>query len=374
MSEGRTIYLLLDEVQNVEAWAPQLKFLVDTTAVRVMVTGSSSLEIERGRDSLAGRIQTLEMGPLLLREIMALRGWGDLAPYLPFNGLAPLKELQFWHALKQFGLDHREARQRAFGAFSERGAYPIAHARADRPWDELAALLNETIIRRVLQKDFLVQAVGIERNDLLLEEVFRLACRYAGQAPGQALYQRELKAALSLDSLKWQTILGYLKFLDGTLLLRLVAPVELRLKRAIGAGKLCLCDHALRAAWMQEIIPLDPIALERQPHTRDLAGHIAESAAGYFMKSIPDLELSHFPERTTEPEVDFVLTVGYQRIPMEIKYQSRITWDDTRGLRSFINKSVYNAPFGILITQLDDVVVDDPRIVCLPLSSLLLMR
>jgi hypothetical protein len=45
----------------------------------------------------------------------------------------------------------------------------------------------------------------------------------------------------------WQSVLAYLKFLDGTLLLRLIEPLELRLKKA-GPAKLCLCDHALRAA------------------------------------------------------------------------------------------------------------------------------
>ena len=76
--EGQSVFLFLDEVQNLDAWAPQLKFLVDTSAVRVMVTGSSSLRIEQGRDSLAGRISTLEMGPLFLREIAEIRtkdGW-----------------------------------------------------------------------------------------------------------------------------------------------------------------------------------------------------------------------------------------------------------------------------------------------------------
>jgi hypothetical protein len=33
-----------------------------------------------------------------------------------------------------------------------------------------------------------------------------------------------------------------------------------------------------------------------------------------------------------------------------------------------------NAPFGVLVTQSDDAAADDPRIVTLPLSSLLLLR
>ena len=371
--EGQSVFLFLDEVQNLDAWAPQLKFLVDTSAVRVMVTGSSSLRIEQGRDSLAGRISTLEMGPLFLREIAEIRNEGRLAPYLPVNGLAPLRERDFWLGLRDHGLTQRAERDMAFRAFSERGAYPIAHSHPDVPWDELADQLNDTVIRRAIQHDLRIGPRGAKRDEHLLEEVFRLACRYAGQSPKQALYLDEIKRSMNAN-IGWQRILAYLRFLDGTLLIRLIEPLELRLKRARGAQKLCLCDHALRASWLQEVIPLDASGLERQPHLRDLAGHIAESAAGYFLKSITSLDVAHFPERSAEPEIDFILTVGEQRIPVEVKYRTRIGWDDTRGLRSFIEKSVYNAPFGIIVTLTDEPATDDPRIVSIPLSTLLLLR
>jgi predicted AAA+ superfamily ATPase len=371
--DGKAVYLFLDEVQNLDAWAPQLKFLVDTSAVRVMVTGSSALRIEQGRDSLAGRLSTLEMGPLLLREILAIRREGALPGYLTNNGLAPLKDKDFWRGLRQHGMDHKELRDRAFSAFSQRGAYPVAHAFPDMPWEDLADLLNETVIRRAIQHDLRLGPRGVKRDENLLEEVFRLACRYVGQSPRQALYLDEIRRAMSAN-IGWQRVLAYLRFLDGTLLIRLVEPLELRLKRARGASKLCLCDHALRASWLQEVVPLDPPGLSAHPHLHDLAGHLAESIAGYFLKSITGLDVAHFPERAAEPEVDFVLTVGEQRLPIEVKYRSRIRWEDTRGLRSFIEKSVYNAPFGILVTASDEDATDDPRLISLPLSSLLLLR
>ncbi|MGB3061836.1 MAG: AAA family ATPase [Anaerolineae bacterium] len=371
--EGQPAFLFLDEVQNLDAWAPQLKFLVDTSAVRVLTTGSSALRIELGRDSLAGRLSTLDMGPLFLREILEIRGEGHIAPFLPFNGLAPLKDKNFWLALREHGMKHRILRDRAFQAFSERGAYPIAHAAAELPWDDLADLLNETVIRRAIQHDLRVGPRGARRDAQLLEEVFRLSCRYIGQSPKQSLYLDEIRRTLAAN-IGWQRILAYLKFLDGTLLIRLIEPLELRLKRARGPAKLCLCDHALRASWLQEVVPLHPGGLEQQPHLRDLAGRIAESTTGYFLRSITGLDVAHFPERASEPEVDFVLTLGEQRIPLEVKYRSTIRWEDSRGLRSFVEKSVYNAPFGLLLTLTDEPASDDPRIVSLPLSTLLLLR
>ena len=90
----------------------------------------------------------------------------------------------------------------------------------------------------------------------------------------------------------------------------------------------------------------------------------------YFLRSIINLDVAHFPQRGAEPEVDFILTVGEQRIPLEVKYRRRSEYSDTIGLRSFIEK-VHNAPFGVLVTLLDEQASDDPRLVSLPLSTLL---
>ncbi len=57
-------YLFFDEIQNLDGWSTQLKSLVDSASIKVVVTGSSALRIERGRDSLAGRISTVEAGVL----------------------------------------------------------------------------------------------------------------------------------------------------------------------------------------------------------------------------------------------------------------------------------------------------------------------
>jgi len=60
----------------------------------------------------------------------------------------------------------------------------------------------------------------------------------------------------------------------------LFLDMELRLKRRRSSSKICLCDHALRASWLQEIVPLDPTELRAHSHLTDLAGHLAESTLG----------------------------------------------------------------------------------------------
>jgi predicted AAA+ superfamily ATPase len=122
-------------------------------------------------------------------------------------------------------------------------------------------------------------------------------------------------------------------------------------------------------------VPLDRKTLIENPHLQDLAGHIAESIVGYCIGGLPHLDVAHFPERGSEPEVDFILTIGEKRIPLEVKYRNRIDMHrDTVGIRAFLEKTVYNAPFGILVTMPDGVPTNDPRIVPVSLPSFLLMR
>lgn len=367
-------YLFFDEVQNLSDWAPQIKSLVDHNSVHVVVTGSSALRIEAGRDSLAGRITTIELGTLLLREIAELRHGTALPALVGVNGLKKLTDPDYWREVQESGIRNANIRDVAFEAFSERGGYPMVHALKDLPWEDVADQLNETVIRRVIQHDLRIGERGRRRDAALLDELFRIACRYAGQSPSIATYVGELRSALRANVAS-QRIHTYLRFLNDTLLLRLIQPLELRLKKRKGNQKICLVDHGLRASWLQEVIPLSPDQLVANPHLTDLAGHIAESVVGAFLASMPALDIAHFPERATEPEVDFVLTVGERRIPIEVKYRRRVdTHRDTQGLRAFVEKAVYNAPFGLLITLDDGVQIPDPRIVPISMRSLLLMR
>jgi predicted AAA+ superfamily ATPase len=370
----KTAYLFLDEAQNVKSWDVQMKSLVDHARVRAMITGSSALRIAQGRDSLAGRIQSIEVGPLRLSEIAALRGMGTLQPAQVGNDWADWLRREFWRNLRESATHQAEVLDPAFSAFSERGAYPLSQTNPDVAWAEIADQLNETVIRRVIEHDLRIGERGRKRDQQLLEEVFRMACRYLGQAPNPATLAQEAKRTLQAN-VGSQRIRHYIEFLDSSLLIRAIQPLEIRLKKRRSYAKLCLCDHSLRAAWLQEIIPLDSTRLDAQPHLSDLAGHVAESTAGYYLASLSGLDVAHLPERGGEPEVDYIITIGEHRIPLEIKYRRALdSLRDTLGLRIFLEKAHNNAPFGLLISRDNDARVDDPRIVCLPLKSLLIVK
>jgi predicted AAA+ superfamily ATPase len=170
-------------VQNLGAWDVQLKSLVDHATVRVLVTGSSALRIGLGRDSLAGRIQPFEVGPLRLGEIAALRGFGDLPPAQDDNGTAEWLRQEFWSDLGEHARRHAGVLDRAYAAFSERGAYPLAQVQSAVPWPEIADQLNETVIRRVIEHDLRLGERGRKRDQQLLEEAQQTLHRPHEDAP-----------------------------------------------------------------------------------------------------------------------------------------------------------------------------------------------
>ena len=53
--------LFFDEIQHVHNWGAQLKSLVDNASVKVVVSGGLAMDERMGRDSLAGRISTIEV-------------------------------------------------------------------------------------------------------------------------------------------------------------------------------------------------------------------------------------------------------------------------------------------------------------------------
>ena len=170
--QGQHAYLFFDEIQHIRNWSNQLKFLVDSSAVKVVATGSSALRIEPGHDSLAGRMSTVEAGTAVaLTEIAEFRGMAPLAHFPTEESFGQFHRLEFWQELTEHGRRNAEARDQAFRLFSERGGYPVAHdpSQPATDWPTLAHRLNEGVIRPVLQHDLLIGPHGQDRDVAMLE-------------------------------------------------------------------------------------------------------------------------------------------------------------------------------------------------------------
>ena len=83
---GRNYYLLLDEVQKLSNWGEKIKTLYDHLNLKIIVSGSSSLGIKKGKESLAGRVIEWELKPLAFSEFLLFsskeKSWDNYKFYM----------------------------------------------------------------------------------------------------------------------------------------------------------------------------------------------------------------------------------------------------------------------------------------------------
>jgi predicted AAA+ superfamily ATPase len=371
-ARGEPVYLFFDELQNLHGWSGQLKALVDHVNARTLVTGSSALRIARGHDNLAGRVSTIELGPLRLSEIAGVRGLGDLPPFHCPDCRQAWSRRDFWHELNAHAKRHARVLKRAFSFFSDLGGYPVCHKPAvTGKVTALASQLVEDVVNKSLDNDPVRVGRGAQLDRRVIREVFRLVCRYAGQAVSTKELGSQITAVLG-SGIKHSAVEDSIQFLDDAMLIHRIPPLELLLKKQTNPAKLTLCDHFVRNAWLQETIPISPGGLAQATQAvATNAGHLVESIIGYQLTGIPTLEVAWFPERTNEPEVDFVLTLGLKRLPMEMKYQGGSRSGDRKGIAAFCSKPHYAAEFGLLITREESGDLNGST-VAVPASHLLL--
>jgi predicted AAA+ superfamily ATPase len=369
-------FLIFDEVQNLEHWSVEMKILADHSDANILVTGSSALKIAQGRDNLAGRMTTIELGPLRLWEIAGIRGVRGLTAYAPDAPLEKWKDRDFWLGLIAHGKKSAAARDQAFTFFSERGGYPLCHVEGSVPVStaEVRQQIVGEVINKTIEHDPGHKRGAAPLDPAFVRDVFRMVCRYAGQAVTPKRIADELQTLLKAPVTNAK-VSDTIQFLADSLLVYEVKPQEMLQKKQTHPSKLCVCDHFVRDGILQETLPLDPESLKGcNEAVSTQVGHVIESVLGYFLKGIPGVELAWFPERDKEPEVDLVLTIGTTRIPVEVKYRrDKPERSALAGIESFCSRPAYAAPFGIIVTQSFEGPIGD-KVIAVPASSFLLLR
>jgi predicted AAA+ superfamily ATPase len=180
---GKPAYLLFDEIQNLSDWSVQLKTLVDHTDVKTLVTGSSAMRLGEGEDNLAGRLTTIELGPLRLPEVAGIRRLRDLPPFANTAKLEDWKTRDFWLGLIAHGKKHAKARNEAFRLFSEFGGYPLCHSTTEQDINKIRQQVIDEVITKTIEFDPPHRARTNVLDAQFVRETFRLACRYAGESP-----------------------------------------------------------------------------------------------------------------------------------------------------------------------------------------------
>jgi predicted AAA+ superfamily ATPase len=286
---GKPAYLLFDEMQNLQQWSQQLKTIVDHSTAKVFVTGSSALRIQKGNDSLVGRLSSIRLGPLRLNEIAKLRSLEIVEPFSHPTKVMEWKNIAFWEELAEYGKQNAKAINSVFRYFSLYGGYPICH----KP-GVTVEMLGGQIVRDVVERTIGHEAAEGASEDIV-REVFNQVCIHTGERVATKHLRERIIRRLG-DNVSEKQILSALDFLEQTLLLCQLKPLQLLRKRSDGYPTLCLCDHFIRYAVTGEHVPLVVQELRiRDQAIATQAGHMMESVFGTYFSCLPCDSVATFP-------------------------------------------------------------------------------
>ncbi|MDR1858134.1 MAG: ATP-binding protein [Treponema sp.] len=262
----KEVVLAVDEVQKIPQWSSMVKLLWDEdtrkkTPVKVILTGSSSLLIQKGlHESMAGRFEVL------------------FCPHWNFS--------ECKRAFK-YGLDD----------FLFFGGYPGAAA-LKGDVERWARYIGSSIVEPVISRDVL-QMEDV-RKPALLRSLFTLGAAYSAQELSYTKILGQL-----LDAGNTVTLARYLELLDSAnILCGLPKYAANRLRMRQSSPRFMVYDTSL-------LIWAAGSARKRLLKMPEFGGHLAESAVGaYLLARGREEGFSVHWWREKEKEVDFVIEKG----------------------------------------------------------------
>jgi hypothetical protein len=353
-----------------ERWDEDVKHLVDTYPLRVMLTGSSSVLVSRGgRESLAGRTVTTDFTTFQFREVV--EAWAEIArrlpPPRPFQELFSLGDPRdLFEGLHSLQSQQKHSLRRHLEKYYNRGGYPRLY-NGEIDDDLWADYLTETIFERVLGVD--VPDLFPVRNPQLLRWLYVEVARSTGQEIAQTRLAEDANAAGFRTS---QPHMGnYLHYLADALLIREFRRYPLTKRVNVRApAKITLTDLGARNAVFRGA----PSLWESPP---EIVGPLIETLVQSVIRG-PNLQVHFFRDhlnpkdrRTALCEVDFVPEhLSGAVVPIEVKFRRSISPNAFAGLIAFMRR--FKPAYGIMVTRDSYEWRDDLKVLCVPVLEFLL--
>ncbi len=287
--------------------------------IKLFVTGSGSFDIKVLISKyLVGRAVSFELFPLNFQEFLLWKA-KDLAKI----------HREWREEITEFirgeKIELEKAFEREFRALLEEflifGGFPEIVKEEDV---DMKIELLKNLYRMYLEKDvfFFLRVRHLEK--------FREMMRYLAFSSGNILQVSSLMSDLKMD---YKTVDSYLSILVNSYIIRLVSPFYKNLVTEIKKSrKVYFVDPGFRNSILNNFTPLN---------ARTDRGQILEN---FVLNEFRDFEMKYW-RTTSKSEVDFVLFVNNEVIPIEIKSFGKIK----RSFRSFL--STYKPSRAIVFTE-----------------------
>lgn len=354
--EGLTPPVFLDEAQKCPAVFDAIKQRVDQRRIpgQFLLSGSANfLLLKRVAESLAGRSVRLFLRGISVRELLGRVG---TRPHLT----ECLKARSAKNLLERCYATCREVpfppadwvRRIVLGRFPE--------LVASRRSENFRISWMEGYIDAFIEKD--LPDLGDVRSRLEFRRFWKVAAGASGQA-------QDLSALGSALGISYHTAARYLALLEqGCHLFRLEPYYANVGKRLTKSPRLFSEDTGLG-------LFLAGIRGREQFEASDRRGYWLENFAVSELKSTVEIFFpgtSLFFWRThAGAEVDLLIEEGRRLLPIEVKWSSRPTRAECKGMESFLSLFKSQAPFGLVACGVSEPFLLTQRIVAVPLAWLL---
>ncbi len=328
VSESGIIYIFFDEVQYLENWQYYVKKYYDRNyPIKFIISGSSATLIRKGTESLMGRTVEETLFPFSFKEFFEYNTKEKVKP-LPINQLDMLYSKKYETRAKIM-----------FEKYLLRGGFPnIFDIEETGIWQKL---IKEDIIDKAIYRD-IASLYDIKKPELLEKLLY-----YTAGITGQILNVSNISNSIGLSREYINTYMHYLKSAFIVFTLRKYAK---SIEKTIRSNeKVFLLDSGLINALLNKT-KIDDM----------FAGRLVE---GIVLRHLAKHEIYYWKNHN---EVDFIVKIDNEILPVEVKYQNEITGGDLKGLVKFMES--YGADRGMVITKdlLDRKSVDGREVILVP--------
>lgn len=313
-------YLFLDEIQKVPNWQDILKRFYDTREdIKIIISGSSSLQIKKSKESLAGRIYDFYMPVLTFREFLEMSGFKIAKTELDFDRLQQVYE---------GSINKKPIIESLFLQYILKGAFPELVKENDI--DIIRNYIKSSVLEKIIYED-IPEVFNIKRKDILYAIL-----EYCAKETSNLLDITKIGNVLSVN---YQTAKSYLFYLENSFLINILYNHSKSISKQLRKNKKVHVVH-----------PSITITMMHYPagilNVSEVVSKYVETIVFQHSKLI--CERTSFFRTPQKEEIDVILEQDVM-IPIEVKYKSNLDNHDLKTILKFLNK--FKLKRGIVVTK-----------------------
>ncbi|MFA5102744.1 MAG: ATP-binding protein [Candidatus Thermoplasmatota archaeon] len=323
-------YLFLDEIQKLPNWPDLLKTIYDLEEnIKIIVSGSSRLDLQQYKETLAGRILTFYLPVLTFTEFLRYHT-------MPHT----LTSKNIIHEYDVIFAEKKERYKELFEIYLIKGAFPELLNVDIQEKEFIKKYIKESIIEKAI-----VDIARITKEDeKIIYELFRLLSNSTAR-----LF--EITNLANILTVNRNRISRCISLLEQAFLLKITYNFTASVAKQVRANKKQYAAHSCIVITLLDY-PFEVVSTE-------LAGHLIE---GIIVNAVDHAAFWRTPQKD---EVDIVVK-GKKILPIEVKYQTQIASDDVKTILKFSKK--FRCTNGIVVTKtmLESKTIDGINILFIP--------